>query len=305
MAEFDNVELLADIRGRGSLPSGDLRFSDAKLLAAATLELRDVITPMLVESQAERQVYLSDMTVTAGVASYRLPSRAVAGRWQSVGWKGSGDSNFTRLRQLSPSDYYLQGEGQGTPSGFIVRDYTLVLVPTPNRAGTLRLPYYMRPNALVAPDEAAAVTGVLSASEVEISVAGGGLFEAAQQVDVVRGTPGFETLATGVVATFTLGSGVYTVGFPAGVPADMAPGDYICQPGQSPAAQCPVELRGLLAARAARRALMSVNEAQQASMLDSSVAELTEVARNLLAPRVDDEPREWGDARRGVLYGVI
>lgn len=305
MAEFDNAELLTDIRDRGSLPSADLRFSDTKLLSAATIELRDVITALLVEAQAERQVYLSDVAVTAGTATYRLPSRSVAGRWQSVGWKGTGDSHFMRLRQLSPSDYYLQGDEQGTPYGFFVRDNNVILIPTPNRTGTLRLPYYLRPGTLVASSAYALVESVdVGANTITVPTgtmppAFGGV-----PLDVVRATPGFETLIAGVVAT-AIGD---VVTFGGDVSAELervVAGDYVCLAGQSGVAQCPAELRGLLATRAARRALMAVNEAQQASMLDSSVAELTEVARTLLAPRVDDEPREWGDARRGALYGLL
>jgi hypothetical protein len=306
MADFDNAELLTDIRDRGGLPSADLRFTDAKLLAAATRELVDVIAPLLVESQTDRLVYLEDMVVTPGVATYRLPSRAVAGRWQSVGWRGTGDSRWTRLDQVHPQDYYLQSETeQSTPSGFFVRDNAVVLVPTPNRTGTLRLPYYMRAGRLVLPTEAAAVTFTSPGSNVvEISTASAAYFGASQPVDVVRGTPGFETLSISVQATFTDNGGNYSVAFD-NLPTGIAVGDYICNPGQSPVAQCPVELRALLATRAARRALKSVGEASQAAMLDADVKELTAVGRALLSPRVDAEAQEWGDCRRGLLYGLV
>lgn len=304
MADFDNAELLQDIRDRGSLPSADLRFTDTKLLAAATLELRDVVTALVIESQSDRMVYLSDMTVTAGLAEYRLPTRAVAGRWQSVGWKGDGDSAWTRLRQLHPEDYYLQSDtAQGPPAAFFVRDYMLHLVPMPNRTGTLRLPYYMRPNALVLPAavgvvdsaDATALTVVIAGDSVPAGFGDSGVF------DVVRSTPGFETLVTSQAADIS--GQVMT--FAVGGLESVQPGDYVCLAGQSPVAQCPVEVRALLATRAARRALKSVNEGSQAAMLDSDVAELTATAQALLSPRVDSEPKEWGDSRRGLLWGVL
>lgn len=303
MAAFDNTELLTDIRERGGLPNADLRFTDAKLLAAASLELRDVVATILIESQAERMVYVVDVPVAAGTATYRLPSRAVAGRWQSVGWVGTGDIQYTRLRQVSPSDYYLQSaSAQATPFGFFVRDYNVTLVPTPSNTGTLRIPYYMRPNALVLPPAAGVVTAV-GASTLTISPVPSA-FTSGASYDVVRGTPGFETLVAGQTATLAGSVLTFSSLLPTGTNAPVA-GDYVCLAGQAPVAQIPVELRGLLAARAARRALKAVNEGQQASMLDGDVEELTAVARALLSPRVDDEPREWGDLRRGLLYGVI
>lgn len=305
MAEWDNAELLSDIRARGGLPPADLRFTDAKLLAAATIELRDVVTALLVETQTERQVYVSDMAVAPGAAAYRLPSRAVAGRWQSVGWIGQGDSAYTRLRQVHPEAYYLQStQTQGTPYGFFVRDYKLVLLPTPNAVGTIRIPYYMRPNALTLPSEAATIIEVDTNGDVFVSDADASLL--GNTADVIRGTPGFETLAESTTVTQTpAGGGATLIGFPDGLPEGLAAGDYLSAPGQAPVPQCPVEVRGLLATRAARRALFSVNEGQQASMLDAQVAELTDVARNLLSPRVDAEPQEWGDPARGLFFGVL
>lgn len=303
MAAFDNNELLDDIRGRGSIVSADIRFTPAKLLAAATIELRDVIASLMVESQTDRSVYLADVSATAGTAGYRLPSRALAGRWTSVAWRDPGAATYDRLRHLSADSYYLQSDTtQGKPYGFFVRDYVLHLVPTPASAGTLRLPYYMRPNTLCAVTEAAPVlltgSNTLSVSFVPTSFVSGASY------DVVRGTPGFETLVSGVTATIASNTFTFSSPLPTGTFAP-AVGDYVTLAGFSPVAQCPVELRGLLATRAARRALMSVNEVSQAQMLDSQVAELTETALAILAPRADAEPQEWGDIRRGVLWGLL
>lgn len=300
MADFDNSELLRDIRDRGSLPPQDLRFTDAKLLSAASVELRDVIATLLVESQTDRAVYLANIPLVAGQAEYRLPSRAFAGRWQSVAYVEPGGALF-RLQHLHPEDYFRQNRNsRGAPTGFFVRDNRLVLVPTPDVAGSLQVPYYMRPNSLVLPS-AAATVGSVNGNDVALLNTPPLGFSGAIAYDLVRGTPGFETLGPGVSGTL-LGS-VLTLSAPP--PSELAPGDYVCLAGQSPAAQCPVELRGLLATRAARRALKSVNEAQQASMLDADVTELEAVARSLLAPRADAEPKEWGNPSRGLLAGLI
>lgn len=315
MAAFDNAELIQDIRDRGSLPSADLRFTDAKLLAAASLELRDVIAPLMVESQTDRMVYVQDVSLVVGQAEYRLPPRALAGRWQSVGWRGTTDTSWQRLRHVSAHAYYLQSEvATGTPYGFYVRDYHLHLQPTPNNAGLIRIPYYQRPNTLVLlanNDYAAVVESVDTATNtLTISGTAPSFFADTLAYDVVRGTPGFECLVSSVRVTssgsdFVLSGDASTIGSDSVLNIGVQPGDYLCVAGYSPVAQCPVELRGLLATRAARRALKAVNEAQQAAMLDADVAELTEAARSLLAPRADDEPQEFGDPARGLLFGVL
>lgn len=304
MPEFDNAELLTDIRERGSIPSEDVRFTDAKLLAAASLELRDAIAPLLVETQTERGVYLSDMAVTAGVAEYRLPSRALGARFKSVGWLQTGNTTYTRLRHLSADAYYLQSTTeQGNPVGFFVRDNTLVLVPTPNTVGTLRVPYYLRPATLTAVSAAGVVTAVGASTLTVGSVPGG--FTSGASYDVVRGSPGFETLVNRVTATIAGSTLTFASPLPTAAPTAPAVGDYVCLSGTAPVAQCPVEVRGLLAVRAARRAMKTGDDGQAAALLDADVEELTALARDLLAPRADAEPQEFGDARRGLLWGVV
>ena len=242
------------------------------------------------------------MTVTAGQAEYRLPSRALGARFKSVGWQQTGDNRYTRLRHLPADAYYLQSSTeQGAPNGFFMRDNTLVLVPTPNAAGLLRVPYYLRPNTLGLPADVSQIVTSVDTGTWQVGVVDGSFFGPSAVVDVIRGEPGFETLiysAPVMVAGDTL---TFTVEFPMQIAAD----DYVCFRGYSPVAQCPVEVRGLLAVRAARRALKSVNEGQLASMLDADVDELTAVARGLLAPRADAEQQEWGDVTRGLLYGVV
>jgi hypothetical protein len=299
VAEFDTAELLTDVRDRGSIPAADLRFPDASLLKAVNVELRDFIAPLLVETQSDRGVYLHEVTATSGTAEYRLPARALGFRFTSVGWKAPGQTRFQRLRHLNPDAYLEDSGAQGVPTGFFVRDNVLVLVPTPNAAGTLRVPYYARPNALVASSAAGVIT---SSTSTTVTVSSSpGAFLTGLEYEVVRGTPGFETVVARAVATKA--SNTFT--FPTAFTGTVAAGDYLCLAGQAPVAQCPVEVRGLLAVRAARRALKAVNEGQQASMLNDDVAELEMAARSLLAPRADAEPQEWGDATRGVLFGVV
>lgn len=304
MAEFDNAELLEDIRERGGIPSQDVRFTDAKLLAAASLELRDAIAPLLVETQTERGVYLASLAVTAGVAEYRLPSRALGARFKSVGWLQTGETVYTRLRHLSADSYYLQSTTeQGNPYGFFLRDNVLVLVPTPNVTGTLRVPYYLRPATLTATSAAGVVTAVGASTLTVGSVPGG--FTSGAAYDVVRGVPGFETLVNRVTATIAGSVLTFSEALPTAAPTAPAVGDYVCLTGTAPVAQCPVEVRGLLAVRAARRAMKTGDDGNQAAMLDADVAELTGIARGLLAPRADAEPQEFGDSRRGLLWGVV
>lgn len=316
MAEYDTNELISDIQQRGSLPANDLRFTDALILAAATRELREGVAPLLVASRAEHMVYTSTTTVVSGTAQYRMPSRAVGGALRDVNFTPSGAGSVPqRLRELSSDEVEIIGNSnnQGTPSAYYVRNYYVVLVPQPNLAGTLTMPFYARPNRLVL----AGLAGVSGARAVACftasyntvtgslqltvdgdppAVVNGGI-AGSQALDIVRAGPGFETLTTTTQSNTTIVEAspnvwLYTItGFTAN--PGVEGGDYICVPGEAPVPQVPVELHGLLAARTAKRLVASTGDDRWES-LAVDVAELEQKAKDWLAPRVAGHTQQAG-----------
>jgi hypothetical protein len=299
---LDTTELLEQMRDLGSLPTSDTRLTSAKLLAAATLEMREGLCPLLWDAEAEWGVYEASQAVVSGTEKYRLPSRSAGGRLRDVVFvdaSGTEDS----LEEISPDDERARNAGTGTPRFYFLRNFHVVLVPTPNASGTLKTPYYARPAKLVATSSAATVadgaTGFFTlTSGANLSDEDGML-----TVDFVRATPGFETLSSDVSAT--LADSGTTLTLPnADASSEVVAGDYVCNAGEAPVVQLPPELFGLLAIRAARRALLGVGDAEAAKALESSIAELEEKARHWLSPRVDGESQQVGDAWSGLLFGL-
>lgn len=303
MADYDTSELVSDIQERGSLPSNDARFTSAKILAAATLELREGIAGMLAASRTEHLVYPYTVPVVSGTAAYRMPPRAVGGALRNVSFLDTAD-NPRRLREVSADEVELVGgsSNQGTPFGYYVRNYEVVLVPQPNVAGTLSMPYYARPSKLVA---ASAVLPI-----VEVNIVGSAVELTLEYtdpaaltpfpynrttLDVVRATPGFETLvADGANSSPTNNVGTVTITFASTSALQVpSPGDYVCVPGQAPVPQAPVELHGLLAARTARRLVKAVGDDRWQS-LDADVQELEAKAQDWLTGRVAGQTQQAG-----------
>lgn len=314
MAEWDTDALVEDVKERGSLPANDARFTTAKILASATLELREGVAPLLSASRAEYLVYTYTQSVTSGQAAYRMPSRAVGGTLRNVSWLDSA-SNPKRLRELSQDEIETIGATTtgGTPFGYYVRNYHVVLAPVPNVAGSLEMPYYARPNKLVLHGD----SSVSGARAVALTNVGGdftngtfitlytnppAVLIAATSMDIVRATPGFETVASSTsILTENLGGGVYRFtlsGLPTaaeepGALASIVVGDYLCIAGEAPVPQAPVELHGLLAARTARRLVKAVGD-DRFAMLSEDVAELEQKARDWLTQRVAGQTQQAG-----------
>lgn len=312
MSEWDTTALLSDIKERGSLPDNDLRFTSALLLASATRELRDGVAPMLVNARSEHLVYPYSQDVVSGTRAYRMPTRAVGGALRKVLFLAPGQEPIP-LNQLSADEGEQRGSTQnsGTPCSYWLQGYRLVLVPSPNLTGTLSTPYYARPNALVLPAAtvvAADVTYLAGPGSVEIIVNTDppDALQVSQRIDVVRATPGFETLAANADAEVEdLGGGLWAFRFGLSEDPGIAPGDYVCMPGQAPVPQVPVELHGLLAVRAARRAMKAVGDDRWQALADD-VAELEDKAKDWLAPRVSGDTQQAGGSigQNGLVGGL-
>jgi hypothetical protein len=279
---------------------------------------------MLAAARVEHLVYPYTVAVTPGVSTYRMPTRSAGGTLRDVVWLDAAGNPWP-LTQISSDQVLTVGavSQQGTPGYYYLRNYDVVLVPVPNVAGTLSMPYYARPNRLVLPDTesmlvaSATYTGTgpyTLTLEVPEPPAGMGTLFSYTPYDVVAGEPGFATLLGAVVGvlsdndpapwTFTL------TGLASQLPT-VAAGDYLCLAGQAPVPQCPVELFGLLAVRGARRALKAVGDDRWQALADD-VGELEDKARDWLTTRVAGDTQQAGGqigqsglvAGRG-LWGVM
>lgn len=311
MALGDTTELLEDIRERGSIPSADLRFTDAKLLKAATKEMREGCVPLLHAAKSEHLVTPYTVAVTSGTAEYRVPPKAIGGGGlRDVVWTGTGGQPVS-LREIPVEELPMWGNGPGTPVGYYMRSYAVVLVPTPNVTGTLSLPYYLRPNELVATTAATTVTaletdteGLLSLTLDSVEPLGftDGEFVSSVGIDVLRATPAFETLST--VTGCTISSGGVILSGQVSASAGVAVGDYVALLGTSPVVQLPVEMLGLLAARTVRRALKAAGDARWKDY-EADVAELEARAVQWLSPRNDGEVSSVSPFSSGLFVGVL
>jgi hypothetical protein len=187
-------------------------------------------------------------------------------------------------------------DNTGTPYAYYTRNYHVRLVPVPNVTGTLSMPYYARPNKLVQPSEAVTIAAASNAGSAWtfqfLGTPPAALEAGLRQVDVVRGTPGFETLVENTRCLVTeVAPSNYTYELSSN--ATIAEGDYICVPGQAPVPQVPVEMHGLLAVRAARRLVKATGDARWQD-LNADVVELEDKAKSWLSPRVAGDTQQAG-----------
>lgn len=297
--DFTTTALLASIKRRGMLPSTAETLAETDFLALATEELQLYVTEALLSVREEYFVVTGDLTVTAGTASYALPSRASGEVLRNI-LANDGTGLFRPLQRWEEEHVHEFGTQSGPPTAYYLQDDTIILLPTPSVATTLRVVYFRRPNALVETTAVATISSINGARTViTTSATIPSTFSASVTYDIVDNNPGFRCLATDLAATGTV-SGT-TVTLSSALPASVSAGDYVCLAGESPVPQIPVELHPLLAERTVFRCLQALGD-KKAPFYEQMAEKLRTTALNILTPRVDGSPRYLIN-RRGPGFG--
>lgn len=292
MATFTSEKLIADVRRRALLPNATgLGSSDTDILAYLNDALQMYIAPLLLSVGGEYLVDYEDVTTTVGTAKYQIPSRSLGNKLRDVLFLCG--ERYISLQQTEPERVSDYTTSNGEPQAFYVEGSSIILVPAPDRATTLRLKYYRRPNELVLASTVGLVdssllnggTGLydVTASVVDISTF------ANLPVDIVGGKSSFgckvKDTTTGVSSTGILSFAPDVTGITA-----VAAGDYVCLADTSPVAQIPQELYPLLAQTAALEIAEALNNPRSGEILKRR-----EIMKNQLMPLIT--PRSEGTGR--------
>ena len=281
--------LLASLKRRGMLPSTDEALNTADYLAFGDEELQDYVVPLLL---SVREEYLKartpfDQTTVSGTQTYLLPPRAIGGSVRDVLYSSNG-TTFSPLSRLEPENTYSVTSG-GTPFGYAFDGNYVALYPSPPSGGTLRLPYFARPNRLVATSAVGLISAINTGSGVvTLSASCPSTFSTSETFDLVKGKQSFETLALDLTASAVGASSVTFT--PANLPSALAVGDYVCLSQESPIPQVPVELHGLLAQRIVVRALEALGDGKVVKA-EATAERMKKAVTGLLANRSQGSSR--------------
>lgn len=296
-------ELLTAVRLRAMLPSTVTApgTTDADLLSYANQEVSSSLVGLAMSVTEEFFSATTDVTLTAGQAVYRIPSRAIGGKLREV-WMLYGNS-LLHLPRIEPEQLTkFVTNSSGIPAGFVMEAGGIRLVPTPSNTGmVVRMRYFVAPGALTV--DVSLYGGIVSATPVSGTNmqftlgAGGSLasFTSGVRYDVIAGRTPYECIAPD--ASYV---GANELTSPGGFPNVQGrtstsgdPGcDYVAVRGYSPIVQLPAELIPLLIARTAHRIHMALGQFEKADRAEREIAKMEARALQLLTPRVDGSPRK-------------
>lgn len=281
--DYTTDALLDNTRTNCMTPEADALFTDTRLLAMLSFEQMTTLVPQILTTQEEYFVHVEDTTLSASVASYALPERAIGKKLRDVALVDSA-GNESYIQRMNPSDVKFTGTSLSSDViGFYLQNNSLVIVGQLSAAYvTLRLRYYRRPSNLVATDAAAQITVIDTVTKTVTVSAVPSTWVVGDTVDFIDETPSFDSLLDDEAITIINNSDVTFAQLPSG----LAVGDWISLSGTTPIPQLPYEAHPLLGQLGACKALEALGD----KTVSTSWARYTQMAESffkMITPRTD------------------
>lgn len=294
MADFDTEHILDLLRQHTAFPAVQ-GWSDEDCLRLLTSVLHGYMLPMI-KAEWQEHYLSSDATtytvaLTQGKREYMLPAYCVGASIRKAVLVGpNGARRPLRLFEVDKQEEWNTNRAD-LPEGYTLRGGRLYLHPSPSApaaaAWSLRVQVLVRPARLTLPTACAQITSVggglytILTPEVGVSVLD-------TTVDVVRGSPPFETLALSATTVTNSSGGGFTTFAISGGSTDIAEGDWLCPPGTAPFAQMPVEMLETLVTRTAVEQLGTAGDTPVAEAKAATLAEQRKDAQTLATPRTGE-----------------
>lgn len=299
---WTTTELLAKIRLLSYLPSASTKaFTDAELLSIADKAISDRFVPWLVEKKVELFVRRLDTAIELGRDLYRIPPRAYGARLREVTFiDASGNGYPVDEWDLARRDKMLGGNpslGSGGYAFCLEGDSVLLLPPSPQRAGTLRMRYYRRPSKLCLVSAAAQVGTIDSASVLSVTAAPASFTsESGVLMDITEQYPNFDVPVMDNVGdldtlAITFTDPIPSTGYQIAERSNVAVGDWISLAGTTPVPHIPADLHDALADAVGVQIARSLGNMKAVAVAEAFVTD----ALNRLVPAFS--PRSDGGAK--------
>lgn len=218
--------------------SGSL--SDQEVVDLANDSLDQYIVAKLKENRDEWFVAETDLTVMVTDNVITIPS-SVGSTVRTIAWNNGGI--WVPLTRVEPENAFgYQPNGSTIPVGYMLKGYSIVLLPPQVGQVQIQIARMIRPPTMVLPENAGESTSHTGAAFTLISVPLEWQSAAPTKVDIINPVDPFSIIIKDAAVTSLVGK-VLTLAEDPGVVGDV----YFSDPGTSPFPNIPIEFHPLLA----------------------------------------------------------
>jgi len=242
----DTTYLLDAVKRGVTVPSNQVRFTDADILRFGDEETEAVIVPAMTSARLEFFVKYKDTPLVANQAAYKIHYRSIGRTLRFVELRTSTGDLIKDLSYVMPEDVgRITSQTSGDPWAFTVRGDDLILLPTPSNANyVLRQYYELAPAKLISTSDAGVVQSFSTVTGVVTMSATVTAFATGQSMDLIDYKSGNSNKAEDIIST-NVSSNLVTFAT-TDIPSTLAVGDYVCLSNQSPVLQLPNEMHQTL-----------------------------------------------------------
>ncbi len=281
---YTSDALLSSIERKSFAPNGQVTFSPSDILLMSDEALLSVIFPKIINTNEEYFVLNKEYSITADQSSYEIPSRAIGSIARSV--QILDENGVIRsIPRLEPDDQV--STVGGSLRGYFIKDSKIVLDRTPDRtSGTLRVPYFIQPGALVLASSGAVISAIDPATKVVTVSTIPSSWNTGDSFDLIscKGSHAYRDID--LVSTMVNGNDITLPS----LPSDLVVGDYINQSEESSLVQVPSPFRAVLAQFVAAEIIGNQNQPNGQKAMDKAVG-LLGSALELISDRVKGSVR--------------
>lgn len=299
MLDFTTAALITSLKRRGSVPTSQSLFDDDDFCDLFTQAQKKTIVPNIMKTREEFFVATYETPLLPNTIEYALPTRAIGMKVRQVILLDDAN-NEVRLPRIEPENKTWHENfiwWPGTKSGYLFEGNKVILTPNLNNSyRTLRIKYFRRPSELVATSHAGKITSIDTGTGVLGLTAVPSGWAAARVIDIVNGSPPFDSRADSISLSGVSGA---TVTVDLATAALCSIGDWVCDEGETVVPQYPEELHPALVSFALIDVLKALGDTQGASNEAASLAELMNDFNTLISNRDEGAPRKIVN-RRGL-----
>lgn len=301
---FTSDEIISSIERRISSPVHQSTFTEQDFLDFATEEMNMGIVPMVISNHEDYYIHQEDIQLVANKVAYDIPYRAIGNKIKDVALVDA-NNNVMEMTRISISDTStdrndITRHSRHQLSRFYISNNQICFDVAPATIDTsysLRVTYYIRPNALVPNVEIAQVVsvdrnnGVITIDALPDKFLLTNLDGSSKQIDFIKAKSPHKILNYDIsVSNFDQLAATITLD-PSDIPDDLAMNDIIAMAGETCIPQIPSDLHVLLAHRVATRVLEALGDSEGLQNANQKLIELEKKGNILVTSRVDDAPK--------------
>lgn len=170
---YTSNSLIDAVKRKMAIPTAQVTFSDADILAFANEEMFLEQVPSILQYHEEYLVFEKQVPMVPKQSRYAIPNRAIGMKLRDVFYRDNG-GQLVQMSRINPDDrsfFEVNSNTTPIPIHYYLQNNTLVITPavTQNATGNLIMSFYLRPNSLVVDDQAAVCNSFSKTITIDIA----------------------------------------------------------------------------------------------------------------------------------------